>query len=90
MTPRHPARSANRPVGHATRGTTGTNRLRRNDRYLAHLAAFRRADNPIVIDLGFGASAVTALELWQRLARVRRDVEVIGIEIDSCVEVSAN
>ena len=83
MTPRHPARSANRPVGHATRGTTGTNRLRRNDRYLAHLAAFRRADNPIVIDLGFGASAVTALELWQRLGRVRRDVEVIGIEIDS-------
>lgn len=35
------------------------------------------------MDLGFGASAVTALELWTRLVRVRPDVEVIGVEIDS-------
>ncbi|WP_396643363.1 class I SAM-dependent methyltransferase [Microbacterium sp.] len=74
--------SAGRPVGQATRGTTGTNRLRRNDRYLAGLPALRRTDDPLVVDLGFGASAVTALELWTRLARVRPDVEVVGVEID--------
>ncbi len=80
MTP--PPSPARRPVGQATRGTTGTNRLRRNDRYLAGLPALRRTDDPLVVDLGFGASAVTALELWTRLARVRPDVEVIGVEID--------
>lgn len=79
MPPRPPAR---RPVGQATRGTTGTNRLRRNDRYLAELPALRRTPDPLVVDLGFGASAVTALELWTRLSRVRPDVEVIGVEID--------
>ena len=73
---------AGRPVGQATRGTTGTNRLRRNDRYLAELPELRRTSDPLVVDLGFGASAVTALELWTRLVRVRPDVEVIGVEID--------
>jgi hypothetical protein len=73
---------ARRPVGQATRGTTGTNRLRRNDRYLAEMPALRSTPDPLVVDLGFGASAVTALELWTRLARVRPDVEVIGVEID--------
>ncbi|WP_100811733.1 class I SAM-dependent methyltransferase [Microbacterium sp. BR1] len=80
MSPRPPP--AQRPIGQATRGTTGTNRLRRNDRYLAGLPALRRTGDPLVVDLGFGASAVTALELWTRLARVRPDVEVIGVEID--------
>lgn len=73
---------ARRPVGQTTRGTTGTNRLRRNDRYLAELPELRRTSDPLVVDLGFGASAVTALELWTRLVRVRPDVEVIGVEID--------
>lgn len=73
---------ARRPVGQATRGTTGTNRLRRNDRYLAELPELRRTADPLVVDLGFGASAVTALELWTRLVRVRPNVEVIGVEID--------
>jgi SAM-dependent methyltransferase len=73
---------ASRPVGQPTRGTTGTNRLRRNDRYLAEATVLRRTSDPLVIDLGFGASAVTALELWTRLARTRPDVEVIGVEID--------
>ena len=35
-----------------------------------------------MVDLGYGASATTSLELYDRLARVRRDVEVVGIEID--------
>ena len=40
------------------------------------------ADDPLVVDLGYGASATTTLELRDRLARVRPDVEVVGIEID--------
>jgi SAM-dependent methyltransferase len=70
------------PIGSITRGTTGTNRLRRVDRWIATLPALRRTDDPLVVDLGFGASATTSLELHQRLSRTRADVEVIGIEID--------
>jgi hypothetical protein len=70
------------PIGQVTRGTTGTNRLRRVDRWIAQLPAFRRAADPLVVDLGYGASATTPLELRQRLARIRPDVEVVGIEIE--------
>jgi hypothetical protein len=69
------------PIGQITRGTTGTNRLRRVDRWIAHLPALRRAARPVVVDLGYGASATTTLELHQRLTRVRPEVEVVGIEI---------
>ena len=73
---------ASSPLGHPTRGTTGTNRLRRNDRAIAASAAFRLASDPLVIDLGFGASGVTAFELAARLRTVRPDAEVIGLELD--------
>jgi SAM-dependent methyltransferase len=68
--------------GRITRGTTGVNRLRRVDRFIATLPVLRQTEDPLVVDLGYGASATTSLELQSRLARVRRDVEVIGIEID--------
>lgn len=71
-----------KPVGRITRGTTGTNRLRRVDRWIAAQPVLRRTDDPLVVDLGYGASATTTLELRDRLARVRPDVEVTGIEID--------
>ena len=74
-----PSRS---PVGQVTRGTTGTNRLRRIDRWIARHPALRRARDPLVVDLGYGASGVTALELHARLARARPDVEVLGLEIE--------
>lgn len=70
------------PLGQPTRGTTGTNRLRRNDRWIAASAALRSATDPLVVDLGFGASGVTAFELAQRLQRARPGTEVIGLEID--------
>jgi SAM-dependent methyltransferase len=70
------------PIGQVTRGTTGTNRLRRIDRWIAGLPALRRATRAVVVDLGYGASATTSLELHQRLTKVRPDVEVVGIEID--------
>lgn len=69
------------PLGRITRGTTGTNRLRRVDRWIARHPVLRRAQDPLVVDLGYGASAVTTLELHARLARTRPDVEVLGLEI---------
>jgi len=71
-----------RPLGRITRGTTGTNRLRRIDRWIAAQPVLRRTDDPLVVDLGYGASASTTLELRDRLARVRPDVRVVGVEID--------
>lgn len=70
------------PIGQVTRGTTGTNRLRRIDRWIAHLPELRHTEHPLIVDLGYGASATTPLELHQRLSRVRSDVEVVGIEIE--------
>jgi SAM-dependent methyltransferase len=70
------------PIGSITRGTTGTNRLRRVDRWIATLPVLRHTADPLVVDLGYGASATTSLELHHRLSRVRPDVEVVGIEID--------
>ena len=35
-----------------------------------------------MVDLGFGATPATTLELHDRLSKVRPDVEVVGIEID--------
>ena len=69
-------------VGTVTRGTTNTNRLRRVDRWIATLPVLRRATDPVVVDLGYGASGITALELHHRLAKARRDVEVVGLEIE--------
>ena len=73
-----------RPVGTITRGTTNPNRLRRVDRWLAGPQAhrLRRAADPVVVDLGYGATPVTAVELRDRLRAVRADVEVVGVEID--------
>jgi hypothetical protein len=72
-------------VGTITRGTTNPNRLRRVDRWLAGPQAWRlrrATESPVVVDLGYGASPVTAVELHERLRRVRSDVQVVGIEID--------
>ena len=73
------------PQGVITRGTTNPNRLRRVDRWLAGpqgVRLRRSAGPPVVVDLGYGASPVTAVELQDRLRRVRADVEVVGIDID--------
>ncbi|MDP9392938.1 MAG: class I SAM-dependent methyltransferase [Actinomycetota bacterium] len=73
-----------RPVGTVTRGTTAPNRLRRADRWLvsAYAGMLRAAADPLVVDLGYGATPVTTVELYERLRPVRADVEVVGIEID--------
>lgn len=70
-----------------TRGTTGTNRLRRADRWMVHSSRVRSvlqsATEPIVVDLGYGRLPVTTFELATRLRTVRADVRVVGLEIDS-------
>ncbi|MEJ5944160.1 class I SAM-dependent methyltransferase [Pseudokineococcus basanitobsidens] len=72
-------------VGTPTRGTTGVDRLRRLDRWLAGPGArvLRAARDPLVVDLGFGASPVTTLQTARALRRVRDDVEVVGLEVDA-------
>ena len=72
-----------RALGLPTRGTTGPNRLRRVDRWITgtQSARLRDAVDPLVVDLGYGASAVTTVELADRLADVRRAVRVLGLEI---------
>jgi hypothetical protein len=74
-----------RALGLATRGTTAPNRLRRVDRWLAavHGGLLRQPEEPpLVVDLGYGASAVTTVELFGRLRELRADVQVVGLEID--------
>jgi len=70
------------PVGNITRGTTNTNRLRRVDRWMQTWPGLRTTDDPLVVDLGYGASAATSYELAIRLRKTRGDVEVLGLEID--------
>lgn len=80
-----------RLLGAVTRGTTHPNRLRRMDHWIARTCAdaIKAAPVPLVVDLGYGASPVTAIELRGRLASaVRADVVVVGLEIDG-VRVAA-
>lgn len=70
------------PLGNITRGTTNPNRLRRIDRWLQTWPGLRTTEDPLVVDLGYGASSVTPWELLLRLQKVRPDVDVLGLEID--------
>ncbi|WP_435591448.1 class I SAM-dependent methyltransferase [Nocardia sp. bgisy118] len=76
----------NKPIGTITRGTTGVNRLRRSDRWLMYdelvTARLSAALDPLVVDLGYGASPWTTFELAARLRTVRSDVRMVGLEID--------
>jgi hypothetical protein len=58
--------------------------LRRVDRHLiaVHGPLLKQASHPLVVDLGYGATPITAVELHGRLREVRDDVEVVGLEID--------
>lgn len=73
-------------LGAPTRGTTNPNRLRRIDRWLTGSAEIARllgsVPDPLVVDLGFGASPVTTVELARRLRTLHPDVRVLGLELD--------
>lgn len=78
------------PVGVPTRGTTGFNRLRKADRWLAHHPAVRAAFDaaslsgrrPLAVDVGYGASHTTTVEWAGWLRRVNPQVRVLGLEIE--------
>ena len=77
--------SVRKPIGDITRGTTHPNRLRRCDRWILDSVCptIRAASDPLVVDLGYGASPITTVEMFQRMhEHVRADIEVVGIEID--------
>lgn len=73
-----------RALGLPTRGTTNPNRLRRMDNWITATldGVLRAAPDPLAVDLGYGATPVTAVELSARLGRVRDDVRVLGLELD--------
>ena len=73
-----------RPEGEITRGTTSPSRLRRVDRWItqAQRAVLRAGERPLLVDLGFGASPVTTVELYRRVRVVAPDAQVVGLEID--------
>lgn len=80
-------RSAARPIGNPTRGTTNPNRMRRVDRWLTGPQGWRLRPGttgapPIAVDLGYGASPRTAVELFERLRAQQSLAQVIGIEIE--------
>lgn len=85
--PRHAAGRA-RALGVPTRGTTNPNRLRRVDNFLTEdstvaAALFQAGGNPpVVVDLGYGSSPVTTLELAARLRARFGPLLVLGLEID--------
>jgi hypothetical protein len=68
--------------GTITRGTTNPNRLRRVDRWLQTWPGLKKTEDPLVVDVGYGASAVTPLELLHRLRKTRQNVQLVGFEID--------
>lgn len=78
------------PVGVPTRGTTGINRLRKSDRWLAaqpHIQALMRdailaGRTPVAVDVGYGASHTTTVEWAGWLRRLAPSVEVTGLEIE--------
>jgi hypothetical protein len=73
-----------RALGLPTRGTTAPNRLRRIDRWLVaqHRNLLRDVADPLVVDLGYGATPITTVELHLRLQEIRADVRVVGVELD--------
>ena len=73
-----------RPDGEITRGTTNPSRLRRVDRWItqAQRSVLRAEESPLLVDLGFGASPVTTVELYRRVRSVAPGAEVVGLEID--------
>lgn len=73
--------ASRRPIGNITRGTTNPNRLRRVDRFICNQPVLKQ-ENPLVVDLGYGANPTTTIELLSRLKKVNKNTKVLGIEID--------
>jgi hypothetical protein len=81
-----------RAEGEVTRGTTAPSRLRRVDRWISgtQRPVLQSAGRPLVVDLGYGASPVTTIELYRTVRKIAPDAEVIGLEIDPDRVAAAN
>ncbi len=73
-----------RTHGVPTRGTTAPNRLRRNDNWLATWPLLHPtlSEEALAVDLGYGAGAVTTVELASRLRKRYPNIKVLGLEIE--------
>ncbi len=68
-------------MGRPTRGKTAPERLRRTD-VLAVLLGAPPRHAPLMVDVGFGATATTTLESYRRLRGHCAGLRLIGVEID--------
>ena len=70
--------------GEITRGTTNPNRLRRCDRWILKNfeTLFRNHEKGMVVDLGYGASPITTVEMADRLHQHYPRIQIVGLEID--------
>lgn len=84
MPPRHPLAIPKKPQGQVTRGKTARNRLRQVDNFLLRYepGLLARPGDALFVDLGYGAEAVTTLEMAQRFRRLNPDLRVLGVEIE--------
>ena len=72
-----------RPIGQPTRGKTALNRLRQIDVYVAlRLESVLHGGSPLIVDVGYGAFAWTALEMYNRLRGLNPRIRLLGLEID--------
>jgi hypothetical protein len=70
--------------GHVTRGKTALNRLRQVDIYaLLAWAGALTGGTPLVVDVGYGAQAWTALEMLERWQTHNPRLRLLGVEIDA-------
>lgn len=71
------------PQGQPTRGKTALNRLRQVDSYIALAwSGVLTSGVPLVVDVGYGAQAWTALELHERWRALNPALRLVGVEID--------
>ncbi|MCQ3930177.1 MAG: hypothetical protein DPW16_06925 [Chloroflexi bacterium] len=72
-----------RLIGQPTRGKTALNRLRQVDVYITLTRSASLAGTPpLVVDVGYGAQAWTAIEMWERWLPFSPNLRLLGLEID--------
>jgi hypothetical protein len=84
MTQRHPLSIPKKPLGEVTRGKTAPNRLRQVDNFLMlyDYGLLAKRDDSFFVDLGYGAEAITTLEMANRFHRHNPDLKILGVEIE--------
>ncbi|MDX2075408.1 MAG: class I SAM-dependent methyltransferase [bacterium] len=72
-----------KPQGQPTRGKTALNRLRQVDNFICLTWGHQLSVGaPLLVDVGYGEYAWTALEMHTRLQTINPNCRLLGIEID--------